>query len=70
MAADYQERCDKSIELLFEYGACDGGQHKMLAIDQAIRILADDGYEERVQEYEELDEDGEKVYEWYTGVAP
>ncbi len=62
-------KIDAALELAFRYGGIDGGHHKMWVIDQMIRILAGDAYEERVKA-ECAGEDGPNTYEWDTGIAP
>lgn len=59
------ERMNTALELAFCYGQIDGDHHKAWVIDQIVRILTRDDYEEWVALYEE---DGE--YEWNTGIAP
>jgi hypothetical protein len=51
------------------YGSFDGEHHKMWAIDQMVRALTGDGYDEWVRQFED-GEDGPKTYEWDTGIAP
>lgn len=52
-----------------EDGQTDGDHHKLWVIDQIVRCLAGDGYEEWVKRYEH-GEDGPNTYEWEVGIAP
>lgn len=47
------------------YGAFDGAHHKQWAIDQALRVVCGDMYDDFVEAYEQ---DGE--YEWDKGITP
>ncbi len=59
----------RAIELAFQYGGIDGSHHKAWVIDQMVRILAADQYEDEVLDACE-GEDGPNTYEWDTGIAP
>jgi hypothetical protein len=63
------ERIELAIEMLMENGTYDGDHHKMWTIDQALRILAGDRYDQLITEYCD-GEDGPDTYEWDEGVAP
>lgn len=68
-AVDLQEaeaKISKALELAFEYAQIDGAHHKTWVIDQMVRALTGDAYEDWVEEYQ--GEDGE--YEWDEGIAP
>ena len=60
-----QERIDKALEIAYQYAQIDGDHHKMWVIDQIIRKLLKNNYDNWVKEYEE---DGE--YLWDTGINP
>lgn len=59
---------EKALDVA-HYGLNDGGHHKMWVIDQMVRALTGDMYEDWIRELED-GEDGPKTYEWDTGVAP
>lgn len=61
----YKEVIDKAINIAYEYGQIDGDHHKMWVIDQMLRALLDEKYQDFIKDYEE---DG--VYTWDTGIAP
>lgn len=60
-----EKRIDKAIEIAYQYAQIDGDHHKMWVIDQIIRKLLKNNYDNWVKEYEE---DGE--YLWDTGINP
>ena len=57
------------MELIEKYGCIDGDFHKMWVIDQIVRIIQKEHYDDWVKEYEN-GEDGPKTYEWDVGIAP
>lgn len=63
------ERINEAIELAVRYGGFDGAHHKDWVIDQMVRILAGERYEQIVREACD-GEDGPDTYSWETGVAP
>lgn len=62
------ERVQLALDALAE-GQEDGQHHLRWVIDQAVRILAGDGYEAWVTEYRD-GEDGPETYAWDEGIAP
>lgn len=56
---------NKALEIAFNYGQIDGNHHKMWAIDQMVRALTGNRYNNWIEDYEE---DGE--YSWDEGIAP
>jgi len=58
-----------ALKVIQEYGGTDGAHHKQWVLDQVVRILAGDSYEEWVRHYEYRGEAG-KIYEWEIGTAP
>ena len=64
-----KETINKAIELAVEFGGFDGAHHKDWVIDQMIRILAGDGYEQLVKEACH-GENGPDTYTWEEGIAP
>lgn len=64
-----EEKIDKAIKLAVRYGGIDGDRHKAWVIDQMVRVLADDRYEEIVRQAR-AGEDGPETYDWDTGIAP
>ena len=64
-----QWRVDKAIEIAVRYGSTDGSHHKTWVIDQMVRVLAGDRYDEIVAQAK-AGEDGPDTYEWDTGIAP
>lgn len=63
------ERVDAALNIAFSNAGFDGGHHKQWVIDQMIRALTQDGYDEWVRNWEN-GEYGPKTYVWDTGIAP
>lgn len=63
-----EERIAEALDLA-EHGSIDGGHHKMWVIDQMVRALTGDNYDQWVATYR-AGEDGPNTYEWDEGVAP
>lgn len=63
------EIIQEAIKLGVEYGGINGSHHKTWVIDQMIRILAQDRYEQIVTDFK-AGEDGPNTYDWDEGIAP
>lgn len=63
------DRVTRALAYARGYAGFDGAHHKQWVIDQMVRALTDSSYEDWVTMYE-MDENGNRVYEWDTGVAP
>lgn len=63
------DKAVNALDVAFQYGAIDGAHHKMWVIDQMVRALTGNKYEEWVKEFCD-GEDGPETYSWDTGVAP
>jgi len=63
------DKINKAISLAIQYGQTDGDHHKMLVIDQMIRILAGNKYNKIITEAN-AGEDGPNTYSWDIGIAP
>ena len=61
----YKEVIEKAIDIAYQYGQIDGEHHKTWTIDQMVRQLLGNKYDNFVKEYEEGGE-----YSWNTGIAP
>jgi len=66
---DAQRRIDAALKIASEDGQVDGGHHKAWAIDQMVRVLCGDQYEQFIREYC-AGEDGPDTYLWDEGIAP
>lgn len=62
---DCKSRNAKAIDIAYEYSQVDGEHHKTWCIDQIVRALTDNNYNEFVKEYENNGE-----YKWNVGIAP
>jgi hypothetical protein len=63
------EKVQKAIDLAVRYGGIDGDHHKAWVIDQMVRVLAGEQYEEIVRKAK-AGKDGPETYGWNEGVAP
>ena len=59
----------RALDLAVRYGGIDGEHHKAWVIDQMVRALAGDGYDELVRKAR-AGEDGPETFEWDEGIAP
>jgi hypothetical protein len=64
-----QERIDKALDVIRQYGGIDGAHHKTWVLDQAVRALTGDEYEAWVKDACE-GEDGPGTYYWDVGIPP
>lgn len=62
-------RIDEALEIAYSFAQIDGEHHKTWVIDQIVRKLTGSDYEQWITMYE-AEENGEKEYEWDTGIAP
>jgi hypothetical protein len=72
MLNDYSkpiERIDAALLIAIQYGGIDGAHHKDWVIDQIVRALAADEYDQIIAEARD-GEDGPETYDWETGIAP
>ena len=60
---------DRAICMAVQYGGIDGDYHKAWVIDQMVRILAGDKYDQIVKDACD-GEDGPDTYRWSIGIAP
>lgn len=62
-------REQKALDLILRYGGIDGAHHKQWVLDQVVRALTGDKYDEWVATYCD-GEDGPDTYAWDEGIAP
>ena len=60
---------EQVLDLIIQYGGIDGAHHKQWLLDQIVRTLTGDAYENWVKEYQD-GEDGPETYLWDEGIAP
>ena len=58
-----------AIDIAVQYGGIDGAHHKGWVIDQMVRLLSGDGYDQLIREACD-GEDGPNTYSWDEGIAP
>jgi hypothetical protein len=64
-----QQRVERALSLIADYGSIDGSHHKDWVLDQVVRILAGPDYSDFVAEVTK-GEYGPNTYEWNVGIAP
>lgn len=62
---DLESDINDAVDLILEMGSIDGADHKQWVLDQVLRILLRDNYDDTI-ERDELENESE----WETGVAP
>lgn len=60
-----EDPANRALVVALEFGQVDEAHHKAWVIDQMVRIILGDGYDNAICMWEQ---DGE--YEWDTGIAP
>lgn len=60
---------ERALEYAYRFGGIGGEHHKAWVIDQMVRALTGDGYDEWVRRACD-GEDGPNTYSWDTGIAP
>lgn len=60
---------EKALDLALNYGSIDGDHHKTWVIDQMVRALTGDSYDNWVAQHND-GEDGPNTYAWDEGIAP
>ena len=68
LAEEYRSRIRRALKMA-PYGMEDGAMHKEWVIDQMVRALTGDGYDDWVAKTRD-GEDGPHTYDWSEGVAP
>jgi len=63
------DRIELAVEMLLENGQTDGDHHKAWVIDQTLRLLLGDEYDDAIRGYMD-GEDGPETYSWDEGIAP
>lgn len=63
------ERIELALGIATSDGQVDGDHHKAWVIDQIVRTLTGDGYEQWIRQYC-AGEDGPMTYSWDVGIAP
>ena len=63
------QRINNALDYIYRYGGIDGEHHKQWVLDQVVRSLTDEWYNEWVRQHND-GEDGPNTYNWDTGIAP
>ncbi len=67
---EYEARIQKALEVIYNLGQVDGSHHKTWVLDQVVRHLMGDDYEDWVAEYEGDPDDYANYYSWDEGICP
>lgn len=67
--AGAEDRIVAALLIIHDIGDVDGAHHKQWVLDQVVRTLMGDGYDQWVAAHCE-GEDGPQTYGWDTGIAP
>lgn len=69
LTGSLEERAEGALKVAYEYGSVDGARHKQWVIDQMVKALTGDRYDEWVANFNR-GLDGEDDYLWDEGRAP
>lgn len=64
-----EDKIQAALAMIGEFGGYDGGHHKQWVIDQVVRILTGDEYDDWIIDYCG-GENGPDTYEWDEGIPP
>jgi len=64
-----QTQLGDALHVAHQFGGIEGDHHRAWVIDQMVRALTGDDYEEWVREHR-AGEDGPDTYSWDEGIAP
>jgi len=60
------DRVQKAVELILRYGMIDGAHHKQWILDQVLRVLLADSYNDTIAQYNTDDD----YAPWDAGIPP
>jgi len=72
VVAAYRELLNQNnnaLDIALNFGGIDGAHHKAWVIDQVVRALTGDEYEQIIKDAK-AGEDGPDTYMWDEGIAP
>ena len=69
ISIERHKRMNKALDIARRYGQCESKHHKAWVIDQMVRALLAEYYEDWVKDYQG-GVDGPYTFEWYEGMAP
>jgi hypothetical protein len=64
-----EKKLEEALDIAVRYGGIDGDHHKTWVIDQIVRALTGDDYDNFIAAAK-AGEDGPETYSWETGIAP
>lgn len=69
MSVPNEFRVEDALQVAFKYAGFDSGHHKRWVIDQMVRALTGEKYDEWVAKWQHGGV-GPNTYEWDGGIAP
>ena len=66
---DQSATIEEALDIINSYGGIDGDHHRLWVLDQVVRKLTGDKYDEWVKKHND-GEDGPNTYCWEEGIAP
>ena len=66
---EYRRRINNACEIIGRYGMIDGSHHKQWVLDQVLRVLQDENYEDWIKKYN-MDGLDDGYSEWDEGIIP
>ena len=68
---DSTKKIEAALEIIFIYGGVDGAHHKQWVLDQVVRQLKGDNYDDWVKHHNgPIDSNGKTEYMWNVGIPP
>lgn len=59
----------EALDIILRFGGADGAHHKQWVLDEVVKALAGDNYDQWVASYNN-GVDGPETYHWDRGIAP
>lgn len=63
------QKIERALNVIFDFGGVDGAHHKQWVLDQVVRHLTGEKYDEWIREYKD-GSDGPDTFDWDEGIAP
>ena len=70
MDTQQRQRIEKALEIARDFGQIEGDHHRLWVIDQMVRALTGNDYDQWVSHVSANSVDPNMPYDWETGIAP
>ena len=70
MDTQQRKRIAKALEIARDFGQIEGDHHRLWVIDQMVRALTGNNYDQWVSHVSANPFDPSMPYDWETGIAP